>query len=94
MGKAWVIVYFFAKVQQTTHTACQGFLIKILGAAYRNICSSKIGKVRFEGAVHRDICRDINLILRCAAPLKRGYLTIATTIAVHCTFTSNFSCGS
>jgi hypothetical protein len=38
MGKAWVIVYFFAKVQQTTHTRYQGVFIKILGAAHCNIC--------------------------------------------------------
>jgi hypothetical protein len=89
MGKACVIVcflrIFFAKVQQTTHTAYQVFFIKILGAAHRNICS-KIGKIRFEGAAHRDICRDINLILRCAAPSKRGKFTISTNIAVRCTF--------
>jgi hypothetical protein len=56
----------------------QGFLLK--DAAHRNICS-KIGKIKIEGAAHRNV----NLILRCAAPSKREYLTIATNIAVRCT---------
>jgi hypothetical protein len=47
---------------------------------------AKIGKIKVEGAAHRDI----NLILRCAAPSKRGKHIIATTtttnIAVRCTF--------
>jgi hypothetical protein len=46
---------------------------------------AKIGKIKVEGAAHRDI----KLILRCAAPSKRGKHIIATTttnIAVRCTF--------
>ncbi len=43
---------------------------------------AKIGKIKVEGAAHRNI----NSILRCAAPSKREYLTIATNITVRCTF--------
>jgi hypothetical protein len=43
---------------------------------------AKIGKIKVEGAAHRNI----NSILRCAAPSKRGKLTIATNITVRCTF--------
>jgi hypothetical protein len=43
---------------------------------------AKIGKIKVEGAAHRDI----NLILRCAAPSKRGKHIMATNIAVRCTF--------
>jgi hypothetical protein len=43
---------------------------------------AKIGKIKVEGAAHRDI----NLILRCAAPSKRGKHINATNIPVRCTF--------
>jgi hypothetical protein len=43
---------------------------------------AKIGKIKVEGAAHRDI----NLLLRCAAPSKRGKHIIATNIAVRCTY--------
>jgi hypothetical protein len=54
---------------------------------------AKIGEIKVEGAAHRNI----NSILRCAAPSKRGYITIATNIAVRCTFyekTLNFQAGN
>jgi hypothetical protein len=43
---------------------------------------AKIDKIKVEGAAHRNI----NSILRCAAPSKRGKHTIATNITVRCTF--------
>jgi hypothetical protein len=43
-----------------------------------------------KGSAHRNI----ELILWCAAPSKRGYRTIATNITVRCTYISNFPCGS
>jgi hypothetical protein len=45
----------------------QGFLIKISGAAHRNICS----RIKVEGAAHRDI--EFNITVRCTFKTRKIY---------------------